>query len=110
MKTFVFDIMLNGRYICTLKHKYCSLFPLDFGDLIKFVLKKRPTLKGKDFKIVCLDMAGFEKGKKYDVVDAEHGDCVGCCFNKDGCTLDIDIPCREGFIYKEIKESDNERT
>ena len=54
-------------------------------------------------------MAGFEKGKKYDVVDAEQGDCVGCCFNKDGCTLDISIPCREGFIYKEIKESDNER-
>lgn len=26
-------------------------------------------------------MAGFEKGKKYDVVDAEQGDCVGCCFN-----------------------------
>lgn len=21
-------------------------------------------------------MAGFEKGKKYDVVDAEHGECV----------------------------------
>ena len=55
-----------------------------------------------------LDMAGFEKGKKYDVVDAEHVDCVGCCFNKDGCTLDIDIPCREEFIYKEIKENDNE--
>lgn len=27
-------------------------------------------------------MAGFEKGKKYDVVDAEQGDCIGCCFNK----------------------------
>ena len=52
MKTFAFDIMLNGRFICTLKYKYCSLFPIDFEDLIKFVLKKRPTLKGKDFKIV----------------------------------------------------------
>lgn len=51
-------------------------------------------------------MAGFEKGKKYDVVDAEQGDCVGCCFNKDGCTLDISIPCRKEFIYKEIKEND----
>lgn len=55
-------------------------------------------------------MAGFEKGKKYDVVDAKHGACVGCCFNKDGyCNLDIDIPCRKEFIYKEIKENDNER-
>lgn len=52
---------------------------------------------------------GFEKGKKYEVVDAEQGDCIGCCFNKDGCTLDISIPCREGYIYKEIKESNNER-
>lgn len=53
-------------------------------------------------------MARFEKGKKYDVVDAKHGDCVGCCFNRDGCILDIDIPCREEFIYEEIKENDNE--
>ena len=59
---------------------------------------------------LVLDMARFEKGKKYEVVDAQHGECIGCCFNKDGCTLDIDIPCRKEFIYKEIKESDNERT
>ena len=103
MKTFVFDVMLNGRFVCTLKYKYCQLFPIDAEDLTQFVLKKRPTLKGKNFRIV-LDMAGFEKGKKYDVVYAEHGDCVGCCFNKDGCTLDIDIPCRKEFIYKEVKE------
>ena len=51
MKTFVFDVMLNGRFICTLKYKYCALFPIDFEDLEKFVLKKRPILKGKDFKI-----------------------------------------------------------
>ena len=48
MKTFVFDVMLNGRFIC---NKYCALFPIDFEDLEKFVLKKRPTLKGKDFRI-----------------------------------------------------------
>lgn len=41
MKTFVFDV----------KYKYCALFPIDFEDLEKFVLKKRPTLKGKDFRI-----------------------------------------------------------
>lgn len=54
-------------------------------------------------------MAGFEKDKKYEVADAEQGECIGCCFNIDGCILDISIPCRAGFIYKEIKESDNER-
>lgn len=52
MKTFVFDVMLNGRFICTLKYKYCALFPIDFEDLTKFILNKRPSLKGKDFRIV----------------------------------------------------------
>lgn len=49
--TIVFDVMLNGRFVCTLKYKYCALFPIDFEDLTKFVLKKRPALKGKDFRI-----------------------------------------------------------
>ena len=52
MKTLVFDVMLNGRFICTLKYKYCELFQIDFEDLTKFVLKKRPTLKDKNFRIM----------------------------------------------------------
>ena len=52
MKTFTFDVMLDGRFIYTLKYKYCALFPIDFEDLKKFILKKRPTLKGKDFRIM----------------------------------------------------------
>lgn len=51
MKTFVFNVMLHGRFVCTLKYKYCPLLPIDFEDLTKFVLKKRPTLKGKGFRI-----------------------------------------------------------
>lgn len=51
MKNFVFDIMLNGKYICTLKYKYCALFPIDLEDLKKFILNKRPSLKGKDYRI-----------------------------------------------------------
>ena len=39
MKSFVFDVMLNGRFVCTLKYKYCALFPIDFEDLTKFILK-----------------------------------------------------------------------
>lgn len=52
MKTFVFDVMLDGRFVCTLKYKYCALFSIDFEELEKYVLQKRPTLKGKDFRIV----------------------------------------------------------
>ena len=51
MKTFTFDIMLNGRFICTLKYKYRALFPIDLEDLKKFILSKKPSLKGKDYRI-----------------------------------------------------------
>ena len=51
MKTFVFDVMLNGRFICTLKYKYCALFPIDFEDLEKFGGGGGASLKGKDFRI-----------------------------------------------------------
>ena len=51
MKTFIFDVMLNGRFICTLKYKYCALFQIRLEELEEFVLKKRPTLNGKDFRI-----------------------------------------------------------
>ena len=51
MKSFVFDVMLNGRFVCTLKYKYCALFPIDFEDLTKSILKKRSTLRGKDYRI-----------------------------------------------------------
>lgn len=51
METFVFDVMLNGRFVCTLKYKYRALFPIDFEELKKFILKKRPTLIGKDYRI-----------------------------------------------------------
>lgn len=52
MKKLVFDVMLNGRFICTLKYDYCPLFPITEGELSKFVESKRPTLKGKKYNIV----------------------------------------------------------
>lgn len=51
MKKFVFDIMLNGRYVCTLKYEYSPLIPIDFEELKGFILDKRPSLKGKDYRI-----------------------------------------------------------
>nr|UWG77811.1 MAG: hypothetical protein [Bacteriophage sp.] len=47
MKTLIFDVMLNGRFICTLRYKYCPLFPIEIDELVKLVLSKRPTLKGQ---------------------------------------------------------------
>ena len=51
MKNFTFDIMLNGRFICTLKVKYCALFDIDFEDFKKFILSKRPSLNGKYYRL-----------------------------------------------------------
>lgn len=43
--------MLNERFICTLKYKFCPLFPIELDDLKKFFESKRPSLKGKDYNI-----------------------------------------------------------
>lgn len=47
-----FDVMLDDKFIHSFKYEYCSLFPIDSEDLKAFVLKKLPTLKNKDFRIV----------------------------------------------------------
>jgi len=52
MKALFLDIMLNGKFICTLKYKYCPLFTIDYNELLKFVEQKRPTLKGKPYRIM----------------------------------------------------------
>ena len=28
MKTLTFDVMLDGRFVCTLRYEYCPLFPV----------------------------------------------------------------------------------
>lgn len=48
---FTFDVMLNDRYVCTMRYKYLPVFPIDIRDLSKFVESKRPSLKGKDYRI-----------------------------------------------------------
>lgn len=58
MKTFVFDIMLNGRFICTLKYKYCALFPIDFEDLTK-VCSSRIKIKA-ELKLADIINIGVE--------------------------------------------------
>ena len=50
-KALFLDIMLNDGFVCTLKYMYCPLFAIRYEELIKFVLDKRPTLKGKPFRI-----------------------------------------------------------
>lgn len=51
-KVLFLDIMLNNRFVCTLKYMYCPLFVIRDKELLKFVLDKRPSLKGKPFRIM----------------------------------------------------------
>lgn len=52
MKILIFDVMLDGRFVCTLRYKYYPAVPVSVGKLIDFVINKCPTLKGKPFRIL----------------------------------------------------------
>lgn len=52
MKILTFDVMLRGRFVCTMKYRYCPLFPLEIDELKKFIEDKLPSLKGKGYNIV----------------------------------------------------------
>lgn len=52
MKILIFDVMLDGRFVCTLRYKYHPAVPVSVGKLIDFVINKCPTLKGKPFRIL----------------------------------------------------------
>ena len=51
MKTFEFDVMLGDRYVCTMSYRYNPAFPLEDRELVDYVLSRRPSLRGKDFRI-----------------------------------------------------------
>ncbi len=51
MSEFNFDVMLNGRFVCSLKYQYCPMFPITEEELSRFVESKRPSLKGKKYNI-----------------------------------------------------------
>lgn len=52
MKTLIFDVMLDGRFVKTFKYKYNPAFVLEENELRDFVLSKMPTLKEKKFQIL----------------------------------------------------------
>lgn len=52
MKTLFIDIMLRGRFVHTLRYRYCPAFPPREEELRAFVIGKLPTLRNKPFKIL----------------------------------------------------------
>lgn len=51
VNTIAFDIMLGGRFVCSMRMPFCPLFPLTIEEIQSFVESKRPSLRGKDYKI-----------------------------------------------------------
>ena len=44
-KALFLDIMLNNRFVCTLKYMYCPLFVIRYEELLKFVLDKETVFE-----------------------------------------------------------------
>lgn len=51
MKTIFIDVMHNDRFVMTLPYKYNPLFKIDIEDVIKKIIEKRPTLRGKHLEL-----------------------------------------------------------
>lgn len=54
-KTVYLDIMYGGRYIGQVPYQYCPLFALNYDDIMEHVFQKRPSLRGKNIKIIPSD-------------------------------------------------------
>lgn len=51
MAKLKFDVMLKGRFVCTLTYEFCPAFIITEQELVDFVLSKRPSLENKPFNI-----------------------------------------------------------
>lgn len=51
MKTIVFDVMCDGRFVMQHRHKWCQIFPINLEEVVNEVLLRRPTLKGKHIEL-----------------------------------------------------------
>ena len=52
MEEITFDVMLDGRYVRTLRYKFCKAFTLTEQELKAYAVSKIPRLKNKQFNIV----------------------------------------------------------
>lgn len=50
-KWIYLDIMVDDKFYQQLPMKYCPLFPIEYEDMVKFVLDRLPSLKNKNFTI-----------------------------------------------------------
>lgn len=51
MRTIVFDVMCDGRFVMQYRHRWCPAFPLDLEEVANAIIAKRPTLKGRNIEL-----------------------------------------------------------
>lgn len=51
MKTIIFDVMYKGRFIMQYKYRWCPAFSIDLNEVIRGILLRRPSLKGKQLEL-----------------------------------------------------------
>ena len=47
MRTIIFDVMCNGRFVMQYRYKWCPAFPINLEEVVNEIVSKRPILKGK---------------------------------------------------------------
>lgn len=50
-KIIYLDVMVGDRFYCQIPMEYSPLFPIDIEAAERYVLKKKPYLRGTDFTI-----------------------------------------------------------
>lgn len=58
MAQVLFDVMVDGRFICSMGCEYNPLNPLSIDRLVKLVTRRYPSLRGKEFIVL------FNKSRK----------------------------------------------
>ena len=51
MKTLVFDVMCDGRFLMQFSHKWCPAFVLDMDEVLEKLLEQRPSLRSKHIEL-----------------------------------------------------------
>lgn len=51
METITFDVMLHGRFVCTMRCRHRQRSPVSASRLAGFVTARLPSLRGKPFTI-----------------------------------------------------------
>lgn len=56
MKILIFDVMLDGRFVCTLRYKYHPAVPVSVGKLIDFCYKQVSYTERETIQDIDLDI------------------------------------------------------